>query len=234
MAAEELALLNTCCSSWSPELCRGVPGLSRSLLSSLSLRYAPVQLSQAAGARLQKNQKFSTFMSPSVSQAVSLCEPSRGFLTLSLFRRSAAQQQGPGRSLCRPSSSRADRKRSAYPANTHSQACSSVTSTCVCTETAAHHSMTKFDSEAVAQRGGRAKGNLPSQREQRKEMAKYLKTGRHPGRELAAEASTTVAHARTHQCQRQLHFTFVSQLIWYQIRASAARCRLGPARHRSA
>lgn len=52
--------------------------------------------------------------------------------------------------------------------------------------------MTKFDSEAIEQRGGRSKGNLPNQREQRKEMEKYLKTGRHPGKSLMAQETTVV------------------------------------------
>ena len=52
--------------------------------------------------------------------------------------------------------------------------------------------MTKFDSEAIEQRGGRSKGNLPTQREQRKEMEKFLKTGRHPGRSLMAKEPTIV------------------------------------------
>ena len=35
--------------------------------------------------------------------------------------------------------------------------------------------MTKFEDQAVEQRGGRFKGELPTMREQRKEMDKYLK-----------------------------------------------------------
>ena len=38
--------------------------------------------------------------------------------------------------------------------------------------------MTKFEDQAVEQRGGRFQSALPSLREQRKEMDKYLKTGR--------------------------------------------------------
>ena len=52
--------------------------------------------------------------------------------------------------------------------------------------------MTKFDGEAIEQRGGRSKGNLPTQREQRKEMEKFLKTGRHPGKSLMAHEHTVV------------------------------------------
>ena len=45
--------------------------------------------------------------------------------------------------------------------------------------------MTKFDGEAIGVRAGRQKGGLPTQKERKKEMEQYLKTGVHTAQELA-------------------------------------------------
>ena len=45
--------------------------------------------------------------------------------------------------------------------------------------------MTKFDSEAIGVRAGRQKGGLPTQKERKKEMEQFLKTGVHATHEAA-------------------------------------------------
>lgn len=45
--------------------------------------------------------------------------------------------------------------------------------------------MTKFEGEAIGVRGGRQKGGLPTQKERKKEMELYMKTGVHSAHEVA-------------------------------------------------